>query len=76
MLEALLQRALNVGHPGIDEAGVQTMRDHVEAGRFPPEHFIAMWAQRMENFVPDGARSPSLPLPSRLVSRRWRYLEA
>lgn len=38
MLDRLLQRALDAGHPGIDTEGIQTMKDHVSAGRYDADH--------------------------------------
>ncbi len=46
-LERVLKMALESGHPGIDEEGIDTMIGFVQQGRFAATHYIDMWSSRL-----------------------------
>ena len=50
-MNKILQIALDANHPGIDEAGMRSMKAFVAEGRFTHEHYINMWSARQ---VPTG----------------------
>jgi hypothetical protein len=47
-LDRLLGVAKELEHPGIDDAGIETMKDYVRAGRFDNAHYIKIWSERLE----------------------------
>eukprot|EP01043_Picozoa_sp_COSAG02_P055647 COSAG02_NODE_6485_length_3543_cov_2.301394_1_plen_434_part_00 len=47
-LDRLLGVAKQLEHPGIDDAGIETMKDYVRSGRFDNAHYIKIWSDRLE----------------------------
>lgn len=46
-LDRLLGVAKQLEHPGIDDAGIETMKDYVQSGRFDHAHYIKIWSDRL-----------------------------
>ena len=46
-LERLLETALRIEHPAIDEEGIKLMENHIKDGRFTRKHYIDMWTKRL-----------------------------
>ena len=61
-LDRLLGVAKQLEHPGIDDAGIETMKDYIRSGRFDCAHYITIWSDRLEDM---GVQFDRLyPLPS------------
>ena len=60
-LDRLFSVAMELNHPGIDAAGVDTMKSYVKGGRFDHEHYIKIWSERL---IDMGVEFEGLELPA------------
>ena len=47
-LDKLFAKAMELEHPGIDEEGIETMKQKIADGHFKVEHYMDMWTKRLE----------------------------
>ena len=67
-LDRLFSVAMELNHPGIDAAGVDTMKSYVKGGRFDHEHYIKIWSERL---IDMGVEFEGLELPAAQLRGQW-----
>eukprot|EP01052_Picozoa_sp_SAG31_P011139 SAG31_NODE_625_length_13462_cov_3.785153_8_plen_276_part_00 len=67
-MERVFQKALELGHPGIDEQSVLEMTEKVDAGEFAAAAYVRIWSKRLAKDL--NVAISAAPPPSRSVKAR------